>query len=65
MWTSLPFFGKPSKSILIVAQCVAVRQHTNGLARFLNKRAELVIEKTEWYTQGKEIARERAVRVRG
>ena len=32
---------KASKSILSVAQCVAVRYRRNGLAMFLNKRAVL------------------------
>ena len=36
------FFVKPSKSILSGAQCVAVAQQKKGLARFLNKRAELL-----------------------
>ena len=35
------FSVKPSKSILSVAQCVAVTHQKNWLARFLNKRAEM------------------------
>ena len=38
--TKLPFFLKPSKSILSGAHSVAGRDQKNGLARFLNKRAE-------------------------
>ena len=37
----LPFFFKLSKSIHRVAQRIALRQVTNGLANFLNKTAVL------------------------
>ena len=36
------FFGKPSKSTLSVAECVAARHQKNGLAMFINKRAEII-----------------------
>ena len=41
-----PFFGKHSKSILSVAQCVPLGERRNGLARFLNKRAD----EQKWHT---------------
>ena len=40
--TPLPFFRKPSKSIMSGAQCVAVTHQKNGLAIFLNKTAVLL-----------------------
>ena len=44
------FFGKPSKSILSVAQCVPPRERWNGLARFLNKMADLTHPYGSFYT---------------
>ena len=36
------FFEKDRKSILIVAQNAAVTHRSNGLAMFLNKRADII-----------------------